>query len=125
MKRIVSILVMLLLVGSVSGQVVLRNDFVIDKKKVKLKNQGLTYVTVNAGSHHHWNLNAYGQPAKSVRIDVRALLHKKVLTHHEVIESMYRPGAVFRQAYTPIPMYLFFERRNLKIPAFGYRALRD
>lgn len=107
------------------GQIIFRNDFVINGKLCRWQNKGLTYVTFNAGSRHSWNLNAYGQPAKSVRIDVAALLGRKQFSYQDIVESMYRPLAVYRQNYAPIPLFLLLEPpRKIRVTPYSYFSKR-
>ena len=110
----------------VCGQVILRNDFVIHHKTKWLENKGITHVSFNVGARNMWNLNAYGQPIKNITIDVAALLTRRVYSYREVAERIYQPGAVFRQAYIPIPLFLLLEPpRKIKMPSSGYIARRS
>ncbi len=110
---------------SAFGQVIFRNDFIINRKLSRLQNKGLTYVTFGVGSHHSWNLNAYGQPARSIRIDVRALIGRKKFFYQDVVESMYHPMAVYRSSYIPIPFFLLQEPpRVIKVLPYSFFARR-
>ena len=95
-------LLLFLLAGPLAySQIIFRNDIIINRKLSRLQNKGLTYVTLNVGSRHTWNLNAYGQPIKGFLIDINALLGRKHFYYQDIIESMYRPMAVNRQSYIP------------------------
>ena len=103
------------------GQIIFRNDIIINRKLSRLQNKGLTYVTLGIGSRHSWNLNAYGQPSKSIRIDVGALRGKKTFSYQDIVESMYRPMSVYRQSYIPIPLFLLLEPpRKIKVTPYSY-----
>jgi hypothetical protein len=119
-------LCLLLLAGQLAiGQVIFRNDFILNRKLTRIKSKGLTYVTFGVGSHHKWNLNAYGQPARSIRIDVQALLGRKKFFYQDVVESMYRPMAVYRPAYIPIPFFIMQEPLSvIKILPYSFFAKR-
>lgn len=120
MKRLGTLVILCLSSHLLTGQVVFRNDFVINKK---LKNRGITHITFNVGARNIWNLNAYGQPYKSITVDVRALRGKNDYTYREIIEKMYRPMAVYRQAYIPIPLFLLLEPpRKLRLPPATYMS---
>lgn len=124
-KPAATFLVLALGVQSVFAQVLLRNDFVIQRKPVRLHNKGITFVTLGVGSRHSWNLNAYGQPARSIRIDVGALTGQKEFSYLDVVESMYRPMAVYRPSYIPIPLFLLLEPpRRIKVAPYAYFAKR-
>ncbi len=116
----------LLLAGQLLySQVIFRNDFVINRKLSRLQNKGITYVTFNVGSRHAWNLNAYGQPVKSITIDVAALMARREYSYREIAEKIYRPMAVFRQAYIPIPLFLLLEPpRKIKVPPYSFSTQR-
>lgn len=125
MKRLTLLSLFLLAGNLLYAQVMFRNDFVFNRKTSRLQNKGLTYVTFNVGSRHTWNLNAYGQPSKSIRIDVAALLGRKRFTYQDVVESMYRPMAVYKQSYIPIPLFLLLEPpRKIKLAPYSYFSKR-
>ncbi len=126
MKRIGVFLLFFFSAQLLCGQVMFRNDFVIHRKPGRLQNKGITYVTFNVGTRHAWNLNAYGQPAKSIRIDVAALMGRKNFSYQDVVESMYRPMAVYRQSYIPIPLFLLLEPpRKIKVAPYSHFAKRS
>src|SRR5882762_9127624 len=126
MKRMGLILPLLISTQLLFGQVIFRNDFVIHHKTKWLENKGITHVTFNVGSRNMWNLNAYGQPIKSITIDLAALMARREYSYREIAEKIYRPGAVFRQAYTPIPLFLLLEPpRSIKVPHYGYISQRS
>ncbi|SRR5258706_10613294 len=108
------------------GQVVFRNDFVIHHKSKWLENKGITHVSFNVGARNSWNLNAYGQPIKNITIDMSALMAGREYSYREIAEKIYRPGAVFRQAYIPIPLFLLLEPpRAIKVPPYLYLSQRS
>jgi hypothetical protein len=73
-----------------------------------------------------WNLNAYGQPVKSITIDVAALMVRRDYSYREIAEKIYQPGAVFRQAYIPIPLFLLLEPpRVVKLSRYAYLSQRS
>jgi hypothetical protein len=121
------VLGILFVANAVQGQVIFRNDFLIKHKKPKrIENQGITHIVFNVGPRHVWNLNAYGQPMKSISLDITALREPRIFTYREIAEKLYRPGAVFRQSYIPIPLFLIMEpppKRNKLISR--YLATRD
>ena len=108
------ILPLLLSTQLLFGQVIFRNDFVIHHKSKRLENKGITYVTFNVGARNMWNLNAYGQPIKSITIDVAALMARREYSYREIVEKIYRPGAVFRSR-PPLPT-LPFKSIALNLP---------
>ena len=129
MKRIgVFLVVFFVSFQFIWGQIIFRNDFIIRRNPARLENKGITYVTFNVGSRHSWNLNAYGQPSKSIRIDVAALMGRKIFSYQDVVESLYRPIAVYRQSYIPIPLFLMLEPppriKGVPYSYFAKRALR-
>ena len=120
------ILTLLIFTQLLFGQVVLRNDFVIHHKTKRLENKGITHVTFNVGARNMWNLNAYGQPIKSITIDLPALMARREYSYREIAEKIYRPGAVFRQSYIPIPLFLLLEPpRAIRVPPYGYLSQRS
>ena len=126
MKPLCLILPLFLGAQLLLGQVIFRNDFVIHHKTKRLENRGITHVTFNVGSRNMWNLNAYGQPIKSITIDVAALLTRRVYSYREIAEKIYRPAAVFRQAYIPIPLFLLLEPpRAIKVRPYAYVSRRS
>jgi len=125
MKRMSLVLPFLISSQLLFGQVMFRNDFVIHHKTKWLENKGITHVTFNVGSRNMWNLNAYGQPIKSITIDLAALMARREYSYREIAEKIYRPGAVFRQAYIPIPLFLLLEPpRAIKVPPYDYISQR-
>jgi hypothetical protein len=120
MKRLCLALSLTLACQLLLGQVILRNDFVIHHKTKRLENKGITHVTFNVGARNAWNLNAYGQPIKSITIDLEALMTRREYSYREIVERIYQPGAVFRQAYIPIPLFLLLDPpRKIKLPPYG------
>ncbi len=102
-------------------QVVVRNDFIIHHNKRKLENRGITHVVFNVGSRNSWNLNAYGQPVASIDLDIAALQGKTDYSYREIVEKLYRPGAVFKRSYIPIPLFLLLEPpRKLTLERYRY-----
>ena len=125
MKRLCLILPLLLSAHLLLGQVIFRNDFVIHHKTKWLENKGITHVTFNVGTRNMWNLNAYGQPIKSITVDLAALTVRREYSYREIAEKIYRPGAVFRQAYIPIPLFLLLEPpRAIRVPSYAHLSQR-
>jgi len=121
MKPLVLILPLILGAQLVLGQVIFRNDFVIHHKTKRLENKGITHVTFNMGARNVWNLNAYGQPVKSITIDVAALMVRRTILTVRLLRKFIKPGAVFRQAYIPIPLFLLLEPpRTIKVPPYAH-----
>jgi hypothetical protein len=126
MKRLCFILPLFLSSQLLLGQVILRNDFVIHHKTKWLENKGITHIMFNVGARNMWNLNAYGQPIKSMTIDLTALTARREYSYREIAEKIYQPGAVFRQAYIPIPLFLLLEPpRAIKWPRYAYLSQRS
>lgn len=118
--KVMATMALLLAFHAAVGQVILRNDFIINRKFKQWENKGITHITFGFG-HTNWNLNAYGQPVKAITINVRALAEPAYMSYRELAEVLYRPVAVYRQSYIPIPLFLLLEPpRHFKRPSYSY-----
>ena len=88
------------------SQIIFRNDFVIGPHH-KVKNKGLTFITINLDRYPNLNMLVNGRGGRSLVIDVQALRQPdKVYMYSELAEKIYTPGPVFRPSVAPVPTFL-------------------
>lgn len=91
------------------AQVIFRNDFVIGKHH-KVKNKGITFVTINLERYPNLNMLVNGRGGRSLVIDVEALRNpEKTYTYSELAERIYTPGPTYRPVVEPVPTFLLLE----------------
>jgi hypothetical protein len=104
---------------SSEAQVIFRNDFIIGKH-AKIKNKGLSFITINLDRRHQ-NLNQLvnGRGGNSLVIDVNAIRYpKRVYSYSELAEKIYAPGPVYRPGVEPVPMFLLLAPpQPLRVPS--------
>ncbi len=102
------------------AQVIFRNDFIIGKH-AKIKNKGLSFISINLDRHANLNQLINGRGGRSLVIDVNAIRYpKKNYTYTEVAEKIYTPGPVYRPGLEPVPMFLLLAPpQPLRIPSVG------
>mgnify|MGYP001796345877 CR=1 FL=1 len=83
---------------TVQSQIIFRNDFVIGKHQ-KIKNKGLTFITINLDRYPNLNMLANGRGGRSLVIDVYALRHREhIYSYSELAERLYPTGTQSRPA---------------------------
>ncbi|HWA32967.1 MAG TPA: hypothetical protein VG737_02505 [Cyclobacteriaceae bacterium] len=91
---------------SADAQVIFRNDFVIGKH-ARIKNKGLSFISINLDRHQNLNQLINGRGGRSLVIDVNAIRNpKRVYSYSEIAEKVYTPGPVYRPGTEPVPMFL-------------------
>jgi hypothetical protein len=124
MKRLVVLAFALVLAETVSAQVTLRNDFVINGKERKIRSRGLTFISINLGSHNagsNWNYLINGRGGSTLRIDVDALRHpKKKYTYSELAEKVYVPAITTGPIIRSVPMFLLMPPPQIKRSAVNF-----
>lgn len=122
MKRCFLVLIVLGAVISAEAQVIFRNDFVIGKH-AKIKNKGLTFITINLDRHPNLNQLVNGRGGRTLVIDVNAIRYpQKQYTYTEAAEKIYMPSPVYRQGVEPVPMFLLLPPpARLKVPELTTR----
>ena len=107
--------------GELTAQVILRNDFVINRKKRKIENLGLTFVSINLDKYPNWNQLLNGRGGRSLVIDVRAIRHpKKEYSYSEIAEKVYTPSLYTGPVVRPIPWFLLIPP---PMPKLSFTAL--
>ncbi|NOT76731.1 MAG: hypothetical protein HOP08_17530 [Cyclobacteriaceae bacterium] len=108
------------------GQVVFRNDFIIGRHQ-KIKNKGLTFITINLDRHPNLNMLINGRGGRSLVIDVAALKNPmKTYSYSELAERIYTPGPVYQPSVAPVPMHLLMEPPpRIKMPAYSSRIFES
>ena len=87
------------------AQVIFRNDFVIGKH-AKIKNKGLSFITINLDRHPNMNMLMNGRGGRSIVIDVNAIRYPgRPYTYSELAEKVYTP-TTYRPSVEPVPMFL-------------------
>src|SRR3954467_13379332 len=98
-------LVFVATIFSSQAQVIFRNDFVIGKH-AKIKNKGLSFITINLDRHQNLNQLVNGRGGRSLVVDVNAIRNPKInYTYSEMAERIYTPGPVYRPGIEPVPMF--------------------
>lgn len=122
MKRCLLLLIVFGAVISVQAQVIFRNDFIIGKH-AKVKNKGLSFITINLDRHPNLNQLINGRGGRTLVIDVNAIRYpRKQYTYTEVAEKIYMPSPVCRQGVEPVPMFLLLPPpARLKVPELTTR----
>ena len=93
MKQLTVLAFVLVMTQSVTAQVTVRNDFVINGKEHKIKNRGITYISINLDRHSNLNYLMNGRGGNTLLIDVDALRHPdKKYTYTQIAEKVYVPN---------------------------------
>jgi hypothetical protein len=103
-----STLCLILLAGAIESQsqIIFRNDFVIGRHH-KLKNKGLSFITINLDRYPNLNMLVNGRGGRSIVVDVQALRQpNRVYSYNELAEKIYTPAPVYKASVPPVPMFL-------------------
>lgn len=120
MKRVVFALsVFLLAAGTLSAQVIVRNDFVINRKARRLENKGITFISFNLDAYPNWNQLLNGRGGRTMVIDVHAIRHpKQVYSYEEIAEKIYTAEQITGPMVNRVPLFLTWAPPVVKkIPA--------
>lgn len=118
MKRLVLLAFALVLAPIVVAQVTVENDFVITGKHKKIKNKGITFITVNPAQRHSWNYILNG---RGMVIDIYALLHpKRKYSYSQLAEKVYTPTVTSNPNVHPVPLFLLMPPPHIKMPAANF-----
>lgn len=119
MKRVVLVIVCCLLAEALAAQVIVGNDFVItSKKRKRLENRGLSFISINLGHRPNWNQLINGRGGRTMFIDVYALRHpEKVYTYREIAERVYVPPTVTGPFISRVPTYLLVAPTAVRLMA--------
>ncbi len=111
---------------SAEAQVMFRNDFVIGKHG-KIKNKGLSFITINLDRHQNLNQLINGRGGRTLVIDVNAVRNPRIhYSYSEVAEKIYMPAPVYRPGVEPVPMFLLMAPpQKLRIPSLGSLVNRE
>ncbi len=129
MKRVVFFLsVFLLVAGTLSAQVIVRNDFVINRKAKRLENKGITFISINLDTYPNWNQLLNGRGGRTLVIDVRALRHpKRTYSYQEIAERVYVPDQITGVSFSSVPLFLLqappLLRKNPTLSVRGRQAM--
>jgi hypothetical protein len=123
-RRALLAIAVLLFAGDLTAQVIFRNDFVINAKERKLKNRGITSITINLGRFPNWNQLINGRGGRTMVIDVRQITQKKVVyTHSELAERIYMPAMFTGPVTQRVPVFLLMGPPHAMYPAATFRGL--
>jgi hypothetical protein len=124
MKRLLLIAFVFGLTLPMAAQVTFRNDFVINGKARKIKNKGITFVTINLSRYTSWNYLLNGRGGNVLSIDVEALRNKKRnYSYSEIAERVYVPISSTLPVSHPVPLFLLLPPPKIKMPVFQHRHL--
>ena len=106
MKQILLLVFVFAVAQSVNAQFTVRNDFVINGKEHKIKNRGITFISINLDRHSNFNYLVNGRGGNTLRIDVEALRHpEKKYSYEEMAEKIYVPNVTTGVVNT-VPLFL-------------------
>lgn len=106
MKRLILSILIMGFALAVQSQIIFRNDFILGRHH-RVKNKGLTFITINLDRYPNLNMLVNGRGGRSLVIDVQALRQPdRVYTYTELAEKIFTPGPVFRPSMAPVPMFL-------------------
>lgn len=104
MKQIVFIAFVFIMAQSVTAQVTVRNDFVISGKEKKIRNKGVTFISINPAQRHGWN---YLLNVRGVVIDVSAIRNpRKKYSYSQLAEKVYTPVPTGTNTFYAVPLFL-------------------
>ncbi len=123
MKRFVVLTFAFIVAHTLTAQVMVRNDFVIDQKERKIKNKGIRFITINVARLPHFNFVMSGG-ANGMHIDVHALRNPgQKYSYKEVAEKVHVPnGNVNGQR---VPVFLLMPPPSISIPVLSQRRQRS
>jgi hypothetical protein len=89
------------------GQVMVRNDFLIDQKNRRVHNQGITRVAFNLVRTPNWNFLLHGRGAGTVVVDVTALRHPRpAYSYEELAGKVYTAPVLIQPVRSEVPVHL-------------------
>jgi hypothetical protein len=108
--------------ADLTAQVILRNDFVI-KGRHKIRNLGLSSITINLGRYPNFNQLVNGRGGRPLVIDVRALRGRKAkYTYTELAEKVYVPPVFTGPVTQKVPAFLLVPPRVTKLHLQSFPA---
>lgn len=124
MKTSILVALALFLTAEVSAQVIFRNDFVIANHRLhRIKNLGLTSVTLNLGRYPNWNQLLNGRGGRTMVIDVRTLRRRTTdYSYTEIAEKVYAPAMFTGPVTQRVPMHLMIAPPNTPFPFMTFRS---
>ena len=112
MKQILVLIFVFMLMQSMNAQFAIRNDFVISGKEQKIRNLGITFISINFDRHPNLNSLINGRGGNTLLIYVDALRHsKKRYTYEEIAEKIYVPN-VTTGTLSKVPLFLLIAPEN-------------
>lgn len=116
MKTLSLAILSLFFTVDLSAQVIFRNDFVITRRP-RLRNLGLTTITINLGKYPNFNQLINGRGGRTLVIDVRELRGRKAqYSYREIAEKVYTPPVFTGPITQSVPVFLLVNPRRLTIP---------
>lgn len=113
MRTAVFLILVLFFTVDTTAQIIFRNDFVINGKRVK--SLGVTTVTINLSRHPNLNQLINGRGGRTLVIDVPALRgRKKTFTYAEIAEKVYTPPVVTGIVTQKVPAFLLVDPRLIR-----------
>jgi hypothetical protein len=101
-----------------TAQVIFRNDFVINRRRVK--NLGLSSITINLSRYPNFNQLINGRGGRTLVIDIRALRGKKIqYTYREIAEKIYMPPVFTGPVTQSVPMFLLITPSTLQYHVYN------
>ena len=117
MKPLLAVIFLFGMVLNTQAQVMIRNTFTLGKNH-KIKNLGISFVSINLDRHPNMNMMMNGRGGKSLIIDVAALTNwNKEYTYREIAERIYTPGGTYRPNQDAVPLFLLLEPPRLRVPS--------
>jgi hypothetical protein len=99
--------------ADLTAQVIFRNDFVItDKKQHRLRNRGITAITINLGRYPNWNQLINGRGGRTMVVDVLAVRGKTQYSYSEIAEKIYMPRVFTGPITRTVPVFLLIPNRR-------------
>ena len=91
---------------SVNAQFTVRNDFIINAKDRKIRNSGITFLSIHLDRHPNLNGLISGRGGNTLRIDVNALKYpKRKYSYEQIAEKIYVPN-VTTSMLNAVPLFL-------------------
>ena len=119
MKTLTFVIVALFFTADVTAQVIFRNDFVILGKR-KIRNKGLSSITINLGKYPNFNQLINGRGGRTLVIDVMAIRKPKATyTYSEIAEKIYTPPVFTGGVVQKVPLFLLVQPK-LTTPRLRY-----
>jgi hypothetical protein len=99
-----------------AAQVIFTNDFVIGRRERKIRNLGITNITINLGRFPNWNQLFNGRGGRTLVIDVSALRGKKTFySYTDLAEKVYTPPVHTGPVIHKVPLFLLMPPPEGKI----------